>query len=369
MTRPVCLFMVNGLGMGNSTRCHAIIKKLSAAMDVHVLTCGNGVNFFQDKKEIKSLNPMEALFYAKKEGGISVARTFMSIGELIRLARKKSEQLNDLLAKLKPSIAITDSEYSIFPLRRRGIPLVGLNNSDVIVMEYMKRSGLPRSIKGQFWFVELNDYLFHRTFMDMVVSPAALAVPPRHPKFKRVGLVVRDEILEASRGVETRPFPAPREIKRVALMLSGSVFASKIGAGLETLPYKIDVIGREGKSHDNVTYHGKLTNNVELLKSADMLVINGGFSAVSEAISLNKPTFIIPVPGHAEQYINGLLIQDLGVGYIVEETEVVPRLKRFHDINSWEGLPPSRRGEVDTAGAETAALEIIKFHAEIAGKT
>jgi predicted glycosyltransferase len=83
--------MINGLGMGNSTRCHAVIKKLSAVMDVHVLTGGNGATFFQDKTEIKSLNIMDSLFYAKKEGGISMARTFMSIRDLIRLARKKSE--------------------------------------------------------------------------------------------------------------------------------------------------------------------------------------------------------------------------------------------------------------------------------------
>lgn len=366
--RPVCLFMVNGLGMGNSTRCHAVIKKLSAVMDVHVLTCGNGAAFFQDKTDIKSLNVMDALFYAKKEGGISVARTFMSIGDLVRLARKKSEQLDGLLTKLKPDIAVTDSEYSIFPLRRRGIPLAGLNNSDVVVTEYMKRSGLPRSIKGQFWLVELNDYFFHRTFMDIVISPAALPTPSRHPKFKRVGLIVRDEILEASRVTQTRAFQAPREIKRVALMLSGSVFASKIGPGLDTLPFKIDVIGREGQSQGNVTYHGKLTNNVELLKSADMLVINGGFSAVSEAISLHKPTFIIPVPGHAEQYINGLLIEDLGAGYLVGETDVVPKLARFYEVNAWEGLAPSRRAEVDAGGAEAAAEALINFHAKAVKK-
>lgn len=366
--RPVCLFMVNGLGMGNSTRCHAVIKKMSPVMDVHVLTCGNGAAFFQDKTDIKSLNIMDALFYAKKDGGISVARTFMSIGDLIRLARKKSEQLNGLLSKLKPDLAVTDSEYSIFPLRRRGIPLAGLNNSDVIVTEYMKRRGLPRSIKGQFWFVELNDYFFHRTFMDMVISPAALPTPLRHPKFKRVGLVVRDEILDASKVTQARPFPAPREIKRVALMLSGSVFASKIGPGLDTLPFKIDVIGREGESRGNVTYHGKLTNNVELLKAADMLVINGGFSAVSEAISLNKPTFIIPVPGHAEQHINALLIEDLGAGYLVAETDVVPRLARFYEVNKWEGLAPSRRAEVNTSGAQEAAEALINFHASAVKK-
>jgi len=366
--RPVCLFMINGLGMGNSTRCHAVIKKLSAVMDVHVLTGGNGATFFQDKTEIKSLNIMDSLFYAKKEGGISMARTFMSIRDLIRLARKKSEQLEGLLTKLKPDMAVTDSEYSIFPLRRRGIPMAGLNNSDVIVTEYMKRDGLPRSIKGQFWLMELNDYFFHRTFMDIVISPAALPAPPRHPKIKRVGLIVRDEILDASRLTQTRGFPAPRDIKSVVLMLSGSIFASNIGHGLDTLPFKIDVVGREGQSQGNVTYHGKLTNNVELLKGADMLVINGGFSAVSEAISLNKPTFIIPVQGHAEQHINGLLIEDLGAGYLVGETDVVPKLARLHEINEWEGLAPSRRAEVDTRGAEEAAEVLIKFHAKAVKK-
>ena len=52
-----CLFVINGLGMGNSTRCHAVIEALvQAGWRVHVLTSGNGLAYFQDKACVASLS-------------------------------------------------------------------------------------------------------------------------------------------------------------------------------------------------------------------------------------------------------------------------------------------------------------------------
>jgi len=41
------LFLVNGLGLGNSTRCHAVIEQLlTAGSDIEVVTSDNGLWFF-----------------------------------------------------------------------------------------------------------------------------------------------------------------------------------------------------------------------------------------------------------------------------------------------------------------------------------
>ena len=56
------LFMVNGLGMGNSTRCYSIVQHLAeTGAEIHVLTSGNCLEFFKGKKEIVSLTDMESL--------------------------------------------------------------------------------------------------------------------------------------------------------------------------------------------------------------------------------------------------------------------------------------------------------------------
>src|SRR3974390_2323929 len=102
-----CLFVINGLGMGNSTRCHAVIERLAeAGCRVHVLTSGNGLTYFQDKECVESLTPMDSFFYSGKNGGISGWSTLKSIRRLAGIAKTKRAQLEKLLDQVQPDVAI-----------------------------------------------------------------------------------------------------------------------------------------------------------------------------------------------------------------------------------------------------------------------
>src|SRR5438132_14328408 len=88
MVSRTCRFVINGLGMGNSTRCHAVIEHLAeAGCRIHVLTSGNGLAYFKDKDCVESLTPMESFFYSGKRGGISGWSTLKSLKSLAALAR------------------------------------------------------------------------------------------------------------------------------------------------------------------------------------------------------------------------------------------------------------------------------------------
>jgi UDP-N-acetylglucosamine:LPS N-acetylglucosamine transferase len=73
------------------------------------------------------------------------------------------------------------------------------------------------------------------------------------------------------------------------------------------------------------------------LSRADALVINGGYSAVSEAFVLGKPVFVVPVSGHAEQFVNAALVRDLGLGFVADETNVLDQLLTMYQQNRWIG--------------------------------
>jgi UDP:flavonoid glycosyltransferase YjiC (YdhE family) len=349
------LFLINGLGLGNSTRCHAVMQPLAErGHRIHVLTSGNGLKYFEAQPEVTSLTPMEAFFYSKRKGRISGWQTLLAGRQLLRLARNKRTQLEKVLAKIKPAAAVIDSEYAIGPLRRAGVPIVALNNSEVVVSEYLRWRDNPRSVRSQFWFIEFPDYLFHRAMCDLVLSPSPHPGQPRHPKFRRVGLIVRRAVREAARTLADHSFPLPREIRNVVFMLSGSMFASAVPLDTFEEPFHIDVVGREGPSTPRVTYHGRLLHNLPLLVQADALVINGGYSAVSEALALNKPTFVLPVAGHAEQYVNARLVADLGRGYSAHDETVMDVLLGLYRTNAWSGLhEPQPLSGLD--GAENAA--------------
>ena len=330
----------------------------AAGCRIHVLTSGNGLAYLQGKDCITSLTPMESFFYSGKNGGISGWSTLKSIRRLLKIAKTKRSQLARVVEQEEPDIAIIDSEYALAPLRRRRIPIVGLNTSEMIVTEYLKCREVPKAIRSHFWFVEFSDYLFHRHFCQMVLSPFPLRSAARHRKFRRVGLIARRGILERAQSNRRQSFPSPKQLRRVVFMLSGSVHASNIRFDGQTIPFQIDIVGRSGESRGNVTYHGRQLDNIELLSQADALVINGGYSAVSEAFVLRKPTFAVPVPGHAEQFVNAHLVHELGLGFMATEANVLGQLLEMYRQDRWIGLktmPPAF--ELD--GAREAAQAIL----------
>ena len=356
-----CLFLINGLGMGNSTRCHAVIENLAAAgVSVHVLTSGNGLKYFADRPGIASLNEMASFYYSGTNGGVSGWATIKTVGNLAKLAKAKRAKLEEIIEKVRPDIAVTDSEYATAPLRRRKIPIAAINNSEVVVTEFLKHRRDARGVRSHFWFVEFSDYLFHRKFCDLILSPYPLRTPTRHPKFKRIGLIVRRNVREIIDNTPAQNL-SPRQLKNVVFMLSGSVHATLVNFDGRKFPFNVDVVGRDGNSHDNVTFHGRLMNNTALLARADALVINGGYSALSEAFAFRKPTFVLPVPGHAEQFINARLAADLGLGFHVTEATLLDSLLGMYDKDSWEDrkpMPPKFEINGDTEAAD-AILELV----------
>jgi hypothetical protein len=354
-----CLFLINGLGLGNGTRCHAVMEHLvEAGCQIHVVTSGNGLAYFKERDFIQSLTPMESLEYSGRAGGISGWSTLQSLPALLRKTKVKRNQLRAVLRQINPDVAIVDSEYVLGPVRDRGVPIIGLNTSEIVVSEYHKHRRSARGTRSHFWFVEFSDYLFHRKFCDLVLSPFPLRTPTRHPKFRRVGLILRQAIRVRAAERKNAAFLSPRQLRTVVFMLSGSVHASRIDFNHHQLPFKVEVVGRDGESRGNVTYHGRRVNNVDLLFRADALVINGGYSAVSEAFLLRKPVFVIPVPGHAEQLVNACLVRDLGVGFMATEENVLEQMMGMHQADRWSGLsaaPP----EFEFNGAQEAAEVIL----------
>ena len=74
------------------------------------------------------------------------------------------------------------------------------------------------------------------------------------------------------------------------------------------------------------------------------MVVNGGFSAVSEALFMRKPMVVIPVPRHAEQWANGESIRRLGLGIVATEEgleeAIDARIRRIEEFRAaFSALP------------------------------
>ena len=207
--------------------------------------------------------------------------------------------------------------------RDRDIPVFAINNADVVVHECRRRK-VPRSVYLQY-LIEWADACFHRLAPDRVLSPVAANMWPDADNVHHIPPLVRPSLALRS---------PSREPRRVLVMLSGSGFASNTGflAKLRLPPgVKIDVIGGDGANTEATTYHGKVYGNAGLLEAADIMVVNGGFSAVSEAMVLRKPVVVIPIENHAEQFINAETVEALGLGLTADQASAPVAIARIFD--------------------------------------
>ena len=157
--------------------------------------------------------------------------------------------------------------------------------------------------------------------------------------------------------------PPQTKLRKILIMLSGSQFGASTSF-LKSLKYRkgiqVDVVGREGNNYGWIKFHGKVFNNKDLLNEADMMVVNGGFSAVSEAVVLRKPVVVIPVENHAEQFINALLVEKAGLGLSATIENVTFKMEVMMDRFA-EFVNSHKKFECASNGSYLAAEYINKI--------
>ena len=267
-----------------------------------------------------------------------------------------------LLTELSPRPAkcvVIDSTYVTKPMRRRKIPIVGINNSDYVFRNYFKMAELPPvSTLPQFLFVEFMDFLFHLFFADVVLSPSLFpSESKRFGKFKIINPLVRC-------GYD--PSEPKDEPTKGMIMLSGSAFGSHVNPGFNAHGLHIDVIGRDTpdnwtENENDILFHGKLFDNKKLVGNADLAVVNCGYSAVSESVHMQKPLVVVPVPNHAEQWVNAKMVEKFGLGVTASEDRIdvaiyeVKKKYKAH-IDAFKNL---FSGKAATPGSKQAADIIL----------
>lgn len=317
---PRVLFLVNGLGLGNSTRCDAVMRRLRAAgAEIEVVTSGNGLWFFADRTDLGRITEIPSLHYGANGGRLSVSATLRRAGDMLATLRRADAIIAAAITRFRPHAVVTDSIYSVRAVRRAGVRLAAINNADMVTRGMVRFHDWPAAVLPQFLCVELADELYHRRVPDLVISPRLDPADMRSVgRIRAVGPIVRHACQP------TTPHPGPPTL--VTIMLSGSVFGSPVVLGYlgtRSPTLRIDIVGRpaptDGAAPPGVTYHGRLRDSLALMRDADLLVVNGGCSAVSEALVLRKPMVVLPVPRHAEQWVNARVVRHLGVGIAAAE--------------------------------------------------
>jgi uncharacterized protein (TIGR00661 family) len=107
---------------------------------------------------------------------------------------------------------------------------------------------------------------------------------------------------------------------------------------LKKLPYRFRVygMGREGQE-GNVTLCGfSEAGFLEDLRTARAAVAGGGFSLLSEAVSLKVPLLSVPVSHQYEQELNARYLEKLGYGAWARKLELEPLLQFLDKVDVYQ---------------------------------
>lgn len=296
------LFIINGLGLGNSTRCHAVISQLKALpnIDIDIIANNHSYAYF---KELENFSLYTNLY---QSGPLSYGRNdqlgFWSFFQVLLpnliQSFKNGAHIRSIIKQKSYSLIVTDSDYSIIFWRKLAKRALAINNSSWIAqvnpIDILRR---PQLIFQ--YFIEILDFLFHLLYFDTVLNPTLEANPK----------MLSRKIVNISPPV--RPFTppsGPRDKVRVLILTSvsslGNIEAKTLEGFLNTA--SLMVVGTPTENDQNTAFR-YIPNQAEIgsyFLDADVIVTNAGLSTISEILFYNKIGVLLPIPNHAEQYYN-----------------------------------------------------------------
>jgi uncharacterized protein (TIGR00661 family) len=323
------LYGVVGEGMGHATRSRVVLEHLlQAEHEVRVVVSGRAHRFLVEclgaypnatVDEIQGLklsyfgnrlDKSDSLFVNLRDAPAALLRN-------LRVYRKVAED------GFHPELVISDFEsWAAIYAINHFLPVVSIDNLQMIA-----RCRHPDSVtRGRAFDFSLAKcavrikmpgaahYLITSFFFPPVAKRRTTLLPP----------ILRPEIMAAR-----------REPGDHVLVYQTSSSNQRLVPALQKLPYTFRVygMGREGVEGNVVLCPFSEHSFFEDLRTARAVIAGGGFTVLSEAVSLRVPVLSIPIERQYEQELNARYVEHLGYGVWSRtlELEVVEQFLRRLD--------------------------------------
>lgn len=305
--KKVIFYCICGEGMGHAIRSSVIIDRIKDKYDVYIFSSDRAYKYLNEKFDnVYKIGGFNTVYINNK---VNNTKTLINALKRNPLNIKEGyEELYKKARKLSPDVIVTDFEiYATMVSKLLSIPLISLDNIHMITQTAIdyppKHQGEMLKAKGviKSYIIKPKIHIL-TSFFYPKIKPKKRAVlyPP----------VIREDILKLKPTIEDH-----------IIVYQTSKESVKLVEQLKSLNEKFIVYGfNKDEVDENLTY--KLFNENEFyndLASAKAVICNGGFTFISEAISLKKPIYSVPAIGNFEQTLNGFYVQKLGYGEYHEE--------------------------------------------------
>tara|TARA_Y100000310_G_scaffold11109_1_gene11714 strand:+ start:1509 stop:2597 length:1089 start_codon:yes stop_codon:yes gene_type:complete len=308
------LFIVTGVGFGDSTREHTnilAVKKKYPKAKIMVACYDNSYNYFKDKYETIRIGS-----YVFAERGMRL-RTIPFLGQMIYLPFAWG--LSTLKLKLhtlnfKPDLIISDFEAIGVMLSRitKAKCLTVFSYDPELYKEYKKEYGASPKLKFQ-------THHFEKVYdkADLAIIPSLRIQKPRKLRYTYINPIIRET--PDKLGTEKKLMKELKLKKKpILVMLGGSKIGTKLAEDLNKMAksFKEDFIifGGHLEGIDfvkNIQYHNYIPHFLEYLKVCKGIITLAGSKTLSEALVYKKPIMCFPIFDHGEQITNAYSIKDI----------------------------------------------------------
>jgi uncharacterized protein (TIGR00661 family) len=347
------LFFIVGVGAGNTTRTLAVLdelKRQAPDVDIQVAAQGKALELLREHVPV---HPLREITYS--EGGEFSSWNIITsnLSFPIKFFQNRAEAAR-LMDELQPDLIIADSDfYCLGPARKKGFRLATVNNSPVIVA-LLKKYGIPPGCGFSAKFIERTDSWLQHRYAHRVVCPVIEPMEGLDPRIRQISPIVRPEFTPSEE--------PPGE--NVVVVTGGSgigvndIDLTPITAPLVTYGATVPQVP------DHVDQRGFTLGDGSDMKSAKVLVVQGGFSSVSEAVALRRPTVVVPITRHAEQHMNAYLVEELGLGLAAAGPDAGKKVNEILDNYDQFAEQCRNHPQLATDGAQQAAKVLLETATE-----
>ena len=316
--RKRIFYSVCGEGMGHAIRSSVIIEHLIEKYDIYIFSSERAYEFlaskFDNVFEIGGFNTV----YEN-----NVVRTKKTFFKAMKANLTNLKDGYNVLYKeykrIKPNIIISDFEnYSSILSKLMNIPLISLDNIHMLTQcEYdyppnHRTDMLTAKAVTKSYILRPKRHIITNFFHPPLKHPHMTALYPP---------VLRKEIMElkSERGDHV-------------LVYQTAESSINLMEELKKMDHKFIVYGfNKDEVDENLTYRAFNEDQIfEDMRTAKAIIVNGGFTMISEAIYLKKPIYSTPAHKNFEQILNGFYVEKLGFGEYHNDLDV-KKIESFLD--------------------------------------
>lgn len=304
------LYGVVGEGMGHATRSRVVIEHLLAkGHELRIVVSGRAHKFLLDKVgqhpqvAIEEIHGLVLSYF-----GNELDRTqsvFLNLKNAPKSIKKNVKAYRNVVESgMKPEVVISDFEsWAALYGKRQGLPVISIDNMQII-NRCKHDKGLTKAKGFDFELARLAvkikvpkayHYLVTSFFFPKVRKKYTTLVPPiLRPEVANLAWEPRDHVL----------------------VYQTQTTNQNLVPTLKRLPFRFRVygLGRDGTEGNVNLCSFSEQRFLEDLRTSRAVIAGGGFTLLSEAVSLGIPTLSIPVSGQYEQELNARYLEALGFG-------------------------------------------------------